>query len=252
MQNDTSPFYLGINHSKKGKAVTWYKNMPMGEGKLRTLMKTAATKANITDKKLTNHSGQKKKTKEIAHVLDGGSSESVSNSKGQPEQRSESPGVPSTSNQNNNAETSQLKNSAMLFPQGTVINGGNFNFNFGNSTTSSTCQDDNAAQTMCDISYWISFTSYFYYRLRCLGFVNTMFWCNIFNFATELVISYLNVDVDQHGNSLGVIPPNHDFLEELHYELHNRHGAIRVRCILYWRQHFIRCFNQDRGPFWMN
>ncbi|CAG2243535.1 unnamed protein product [Mytilus edulis] len=180
MQNDTSPFYLGINHSKKGKAVTWYKNMPMGEGKLRTLMKTAATKANITDKKLTNHSGRRtavtrlieeglpltvvqqhtghkniqsllsyqknslKKQKEIAHVLDGGSSESVSNSKGQPEQRSESPGVPSTSNQNNNAETSQLKNSAMLFPQGTVINGGNFNFNFGNSTTSSTCQDDNA------------------------------------------------------------------------------------------------------------
>ncbi|CAG2249924.1 unnamed protein product [Mytilus edulis] len=180
MQNDSSPFYLGINHSKKGKAVTWYKNMPMGEGKLRTLMKTAATKANITDKKLTNHSGRRtavtrlieeglpltvvqqhtghkniqsllsyqknslKKQKEIAHVLDGGSSESVSNSKGQPEQRSESPGVPSTSNQNNNAETSQLKNSAMLFPQGTVINGGNFNFNFGNSTASSTCQDDNA------------------------------------------------------------------------------------------------------------
>ncbi|VDI39667.1 Hypothetical predicted protein [Mytilus galloprovincialis] len=115
MQNDTSPFYLGINHSKKGKAVTWYKNMPIrGEGKLRTLMKTAATKANITDKKLTNHSGRRtavtrlieeglpltvvqqhtghkniqsllsyqknslKKQKEIAHVLDGSSSESVS------------------------------------------------------------------------------------------------------------------------------------------------------------------------------
>ncbi|CAG2209895.1 unnamed protein product [Mytilus edulis] len=122
MQNDTSPFYHGINHSKKGKAVTWYKNMPMGEGKLRTLMKTAATKANITDKKLTNHSDRRtavtrlieeglpltvvqqhtghkniqsllsyqknslKKQKEIAHVLDGSSSESVSNSKGQPEQ----------------------------------------------------------------------------------------------------------------------------------------------------------------------
>ncbi|VDI48542.1 Hypothetical predicted protein [Mytilus galloprovincialis] len=85
-----------------------------------------------------------KKQKEIAHVLDGGSSESVSNSKGQPEQRSESPGVPTKSDQNNNADTSQLKNSAMLFPQGTIINGGNFNFNFGNSTTSSTCQDDNA------------------------------------------------------------------------------------------------------------
>lgn len=52
-----SPFYLEINHS--ANVTLWLKNMAMGEGKIRTLMKTAANKANIKGKKLTNQSGRR-------------------------------------------------------------------------------------------------------------------------------------------------------------------------------------------------
>lgn len=48
-----SPFYLGINHS--ANATLWFKNMAMGEGKIRTLMKTRQTSKG----KLTNHSGRR-------------------------------------------------------------------------------------------------------------------------------------------------------------------------------------------------
>jgi hypothetical protein len=52
-----SPFYLGINNS--ANATIWFKNIAMGEGKIRTLMKTAANKASIKGKK-TNKSFWKK------------------------------------------------------------------------------------------------------------------------------------------------------------------------------------------------
>jgi hypothetical protein len=45
-----SPFYLGINHS--ANATLWFKNMAMGEGKIRTLVKTAANIKGKTNKSL--------------------------------------------------------------------------------------------------------------------------------------------------------------------------------------------------------
>ena len=60
MMADDSPFYLGINHTKTdGSKKHWFKSAPMGVNKLNTLMKTMASKANINNERLTNHSARK-------------------------------------------------------------------------------------------------------------------------------------------------------------------------------------------------
>lgn len=159
MMTDESPFYLGINHARKNGSI-WYKNLAMGEGKLRTLMKQAASKANITDKKLTNHSGRRtavtrlieeglpltvvqqhtghkniqsllcyqknsiKKQKEISEVLSGGKNDEKKNENA----------LCTLSKVDNDKPSPRMGISgvaSMFFPPGTIIHGGNFNFNFG-------------------------------------------------------------------------------------------------------------------------
>ena len=56
---DDAPFYLGINHTKTdGSKKHWFKSAPMGVNKLNSLMKTMASKANINNERLTNHSAR--------------------------------------------------------------------------------------------------------------------------------------------------------------------------------------------------
>ena len=60
MMADDSPFYLGINHTKTDSSKKhWFKSAPMGVNKLNTLMNTMASKANINNERLTNHSARK-------------------------------------------------------------------------------------------------------------------------------------------------------------------------------------------------
>ena len=57
---DNAPFYLEINHTKTdGSKKHWFKSAPMGVNKLSTLMKTMASKANINNERLTDHSTRK-------------------------------------------------------------------------------------------------------------------------------------------------------------------------------------------------
>ena len=57
---DNAPFYLEINHTKTdGSKKRWFKSAPMGVNKLSTLMKTMASKANINNERLTDHSTRK-------------------------------------------------------------------------------------------------------------------------------------------------------------------------------------------------
>lgn len=179
-----SLFYLGINHS--ANATLWFKNIAMGEGKIRTLMKTAAHKANIKGKKLTYHSGRRtainrlleenvpltaiqqhsghksiqslynhsknslKRQHEMSNILAGGMNTSGSNTNinisSEPSSMDDntthmtstvSTRPPTSSNNNisdkENIQPSGYKHSEFnnFFPHGTIINGGNFNFNYG-------------------------------------------------------------------------------------------------------------------------
>ena len=64
MMADDAPFYLGINHTKTdGSKKHWVKSAPMGVNKLNSLMKTMASKANINNERLTNHSARKHDSK---------------------------------------------------------------------------------------------------------------------------------------------------------------------------------------------
>ena len=53
-----SPFYIAVNHKRAPDAEFWYKNQPLGENSLRSIMKVMANKANLPGKK-TNHSARK-------------------------------------------------------------------------------------------------------------------------------------------------------------------------------------------------
>ena len=59
-----SLFYLGINHTRRSQEDTQNKNRfksaPMGVNKLNFLMKTMAAKADLSNERLTNHSGRKR------------------------------------------------------------------------------------------------------------------------------------------------------------------------------------------------
>ena len=60
MLSHDAPFYLAVNHTrKKGSAKKWFKSAPVGSNKLNTLMKTMASKANLNNERLTNHSARK-------------------------------------------------------------------------------------------------------------------------------------------------------------------------------------------------
>ena len=61
MMADDAPFYLGTETTRKQTAPKkeWFKSTPMGVNKLNTLMKTMASKANINNERLTNHSARK-------------------------------------------------------------------------------------------------------------------------------------------------------------------------------------------------
>ena len=57
---DDAPFYLGTNHTKTaGSKKHWLKSASMGVSKLNALMKTMASKPNINNERLTNHSTRK-------------------------------------------------------------------------------------------------------------------------------------------------------------------------------------------------
>ena len=63
-----SPFYLGVNRMNNPKH--WFKSQPLGEKQLKSLMKSAVAKSNVSkNKKLTNHSGRKTA---ITRLLDEG------------------------------------------------------------------------------------------------------------------------------------------------------------------------------------
>ena len=53
-----SPFYIAVNHKRAPDAEFWYKNQPLGENSLRSIMKVMANKANLPGKE-TNHSARK-------------------------------------------------------------------------------------------------------------------------------------------------------------------------------------------------
>ena len=60
MLSDDAPFYVAINHTrKKDSTKKWFKSAPVGSNKLNTLMKTMASKANLNNERLTNHSARK-------------------------------------------------------------------------------------------------------------------------------------------------------------------------------------------------
>ena len=60
MLSDDVPFYLAVNHTrKKDSTKKWFKSAPVGSNKLNTLMKTMASKANLNNERLTNHSARK-------------------------------------------------------------------------------------------------------------------------------------------------------------------------------------------------
>ncbi|KAJ8300406.1 hypothetical protein KUTeg_021925, partial [Tegillarca granosa] len=52
-------FYLQINRNRKDNDPVWYKCQPLGKNYIGGMVKTMAEKAQITDKRLTNHSGRK-------------------------------------------------------------------------------------------------------------------------------------------------------------------------------------------------
>ena len=64
MLGDDSPFYLGINHTRRSQEDTqsknWFRSAPMSVNKLNSLMKTMAAKADLSNERLTNHSGRKR------------------------------------------------------------------------------------------------------------------------------------------------------------------------------------------------
>ena len=64
MLGDDSPFYLGINHTRRSQEDTqnknWSKSALMGVNKLNSLMKTMAAKADLSNKQLTKHSDRKR------------------------------------------------------------------------------------------------------------------------------------------------------------------------------------------------
>ena len=64
MLGDDSPFYLGINHTRRSQEdmqnKNWFKYAPMDVNKLNSLTKTMAAKADLSNERLTNHSGHKR------------------------------------------------------------------------------------------------------------------------------------------------------------------------------------------------
>ena len=60
MLSDDAPFYLAVSHTrKKDSTKKWFKSAPVGSNKLNTVMKTMASKANLNNERLTNHSALK-------------------------------------------------------------------------------------------------------------------------------------------------------------------------------------------------
>ena len=62
-----SPFYIAVNHKRAPDAEFWYKNQPLGENSLRSIMKVMANKANLLGKE-TNHSARKSTCTRLLHA----------------------------------------------------------------------------------------------------------------------------------------------------------------------------------------
>ena len=61
MCDPNSPFYLGINIIRREESEKpWFKKSPMGINKLNSLMKVMASKGELNNSKLTNHSARKR------------------------------------------------------------------------------------------------------------------------------------------------------------------------------------------------
>ncbi len=64
---DTSPFFLAIKHNRRADDEKWFKNQPMGEKLLTTMMKTMSEKAGLQGRK-TNHSCRRTTVQRLVHA----------------------------------------------------------------------------------------------------------------------------------------------------------------------------------------
>ncbi|XP_056000117.1 uncharacterized protein KIAA1958-like [Ostrea edulis] len=62
-----SPFYVAINYKRAPDSHIWYKNQPLGENSLRSIMREMAKNANLPGKK-TNHSARKSTCTKLLHA----------------------------------------------------------------------------------------------------------------------------------------------------------------------------------------
>jgi hypothetical protein len=62
-----SPFYIAINHKRAPDSNIWYKNQPVGENKLRSIMLDMAQNANLTKKKPI-HTARKSTCTKLLHA----------------------------------------------------------------------------------------------------------------------------------------------------------------------------------------
>ncbi|CAH3191091.1 unnamed protein product [Porites evermanni] len=161
MMADDSPFYLGINHTKTdGSKKHWFKSAPMGVNKLNTLMKTMASKANINNERLTNHSARKHMIQKLndseippTHIMQLSGHKNVQsitnysslnlnqqkNISGILSRASSQTQVTTATNETAAASTCTSK-TPMSFFDGAVISGGQFTISINALTTSPTIQ----------------------------------------------------------------------------------------------------------------
>lgn len=62
-----SPFYIAINQKRLQGSSIWYKNQPLGEDTLRSIVRDMAERANLPGRK-TNHSARKTTCTKLLHA----------------------------------------------------------------------------------------------------------------------------------------------------------------------------------------
>jgi len=158
--SDNAPFYLAVNHTrKKDSTKKWFKLAPVGSNKLNTLMKIMASKVNLNNERLTNHSACKHMIHKLndheippTHImlLSGHRNvQSITNySSLNLNQQKNMSGILSCASQtqmttypgaNNVASTSEKP---MNFFEGAAISGGHISISINTPTTSCTIQSE--------------------------------------------------------------------------------------------------------------
>ena len=160
MLSDDAPFYLAVNHTrKKDSTKKWFKSAPVGSNKLKTLMKTMASKANLNNERLTNHSARKHMIQKLndheippTHIMQLSGHRNVQSitnySSLNVNQQKNMSGILSRTSQtqmttstgaNNVASTSKTP---MNFFEGAAISGGHISISINTLTTSPTIQSE--------------------------------------------------------------------------------------------------------------